>query len=71
MIRIKMLVETTGLDFGNKMHTVANSALRLVASMKRDWMQVFLKTHAILLEPVQNSKGNMMIFLSKTLCILF
>lgn len=71
MISIKMLVETTGLDFGNKMHTVANSALRLVASMKRDWMQVFLKTHAILLEPVQNGKGKMMIFLSKTLCILF
>lgn len=71
MISIKMLVETTGLDFGNKMHTVANSALRLVASMKRDWMQVFLKTHAILLETVQNGKVNMMIFFSKTLCILF
>lgn len=70
MISINMLVETTGLDFGNKMHTVANSALRLVASMKRDWMQVFLKTHAILLETVQNGR-NMMIFFSNTLCILF
>ncbi|KAG0621353.1 hypothetical protein M758_3G013100 [Ceratodon purpureus] len=27
------------LQFGKKMHAVANSALRLVASMKRDWMQ--------------------------------
>lgn len=27
------------MDFGKSMHTVANSALRLVASMKRDWMQ--------------------------------
>lgn len=27
------------LQFGKKMHTVANTALRLVASMKRDWMQ--------------------------------
>eukprot|EP00899_Mesostigma_viride_P022878 jgi/Mesvir1/3775/Mv08222-RA.1 len=27
------------LDFGRKMHAVANTALRLVASMKRDWMQ--------------------------------
>ena len=48
MVNIIMLGETTGLDFGNKMHMVANSALRLVASMKRDWMQVFLKTHAFL-----------------------
>lgn len=27
------------LEFGRKMHGVANTALRLVASMKRDWMQ--------------------------------
>ncbi|KAK9817299.1 hypothetical protein WJX72_012355 [[Myrmecia] bisecta] len=27
------------LGFGKKMHAVANTALRLVASMKRDWMQ--------------------------------
>eukprot|EP00898_Chlorokybus_atmophyticus_P004409 jgi/Chlat1/496/Chrsp103S01101 len=27
------------LDFGKRMHPVANTALRLVASMKRDWMQ--------------------------------
>jgi len=27
------------LSFGKKMHAVANTALRLVASMKRDWMQ--------------------------------
>ena len=27
------------LDFKKKMHAVANTALRLVASMKRDWMQ--------------------------------
>ncbi|BBM98857.1 transcription factor IIIB 90 kDa subunit [Marchantia polymorpha subsp. ruderalis] len=27
------------LQFGKKMHAVANFALRLVASMKRDWMQ--------------------------------
>ncbi|KAL2650892.1 hypothetical protein R1flu_019020 [Riccia fluitans] len=27
------------LQFGKKMHAVANMALRLVASMKRDWMQ--------------------------------
>jgi transcription factor IIIB subunit 2 len=28
-----------GLNFGKKFHVVANCALRLVASMKRDWMQ--------------------------------
>ncbi|CAI5958884.1 unnamed protein product [Closterium sp. NIES-65] len=28
------------LNFGRKMHAVANTALRLVASMKRDWIQV-------------------------------
>jgi len=27
------------MKFGKSMHTVANTALRLVASMKRDWMQ--------------------------------
>ena len=27
------------LDFGRQMHAVANTALRLVASMKRDWIQ--------------------------------
>jgi len=27
------------MNFGKSMHTVANTALRLVASMKRDWMQ--------------------------------
>jgi transcription factor IIIB subunit 2 len=27
------------LNFGKKFHVVANCALRLVASMKRDWMQ--------------------------------
>jgi transcription factor IIIB subunit 2 len=27
------------LDFGRSMHSVANTALRLVASMKRDWIQ--------------------------------
>eukprot|EP00958_Prasinococcus_capsulatus_P007692 scaffold706_cov418-Prasinococcus_capsulatus_cf.AAC.60 len=27
------------LEFGKQMHGVANTALRLVASMKRDWMQ--------------------------------
>lgn len=27
------------LNFGRRMHAVANTALRLVASMKRDWMQ--------------------------------
>ena len=27
------------LDFGRQMHGVANTALRLVASMKRDWIQ--------------------------------
>eukprot|EP00850_Spirogloea_muscicola_P000255 SM000001S04657 [mRNA] locus=s1:1514672:1520522:- [translate_table: standard] len=27
------------LEFGSKMHSVANTALRLMASMKRDWMQ--------------------------------
>ena len=27
------------LDFKKRMHAVANTALRLVASMKRDWMQ--------------------------------
>ncbi len=30
-----------GLNFGKKFHVVANCALRLVASMKRDWMQVW------------------------------
>ncbi len=28
------------LEFGDKTHTVAMTALRLVARMKRDWMQV-------------------------------
>lgn len=27
------------LDFKKRMHAVSNTALRLVASMKRDWMQ--------------------------------
>ena len=27
------------LGFGKKMHQVANTALRLVSSMKRDWLQ--------------------------------
>ncbi|GJP74751.1 hypothetical protein CLOP_g5291 [Closterium sp. NIES-67] len=36
-----------GLNFGRKMHGVANTALRLVASMKRDWIQTGRKPNGI------------------------
>ncbi|GBG62695.1 hypothetical protein CBR_g31712 [Chara braunii] len=35
------------LDLGKKMHAVANTALRLVASMKRDWMNTGRKPSGI------------------------
>ena len=35
------------LNLGRRMHTVANTALRLVASMKRDWMQTGRRPNGI------------------------
>ncbi|CEG00123.1 Brf1-like TBP-binding [Ostreococcus tauri] len=35
------------LSLGRRMHTVANTALRLVASMKRDWMQTGRRPNGI------------------------
>ncbi|CAI5477936.1 unnamed protein product [Closterium sp. Yama58-4] len=35
------------LNFGRKMHAVANTALRLVASMKRDWIQTGRKPNGV------------------------